>query len=88
MYPVTWTGCTWKASLVFTAVRKGLLIALLTQQNIHSLSSLLISSRQGIADLLMLMAKSLECATLMEEKAFNKDPSLDPVIAPGIQAVC
>lgn len=47
MYPVTWTGHTWRASLVFRAVGKGLLIALLTQQNIHPLSSLLISSRQG-----------------------------------------
>ena len=34
----------------------------------------------------MVMAKSLECAALMEEKAFNKEPSLDPVIVPGIQS--
>lgn len=84
MYPVTWTGHTWKASLVFRAVGKGLLIALLTQQNIHPLSSLLISSRQDRAELLIAMVKSLECAALMEEKAFNKEPSLDPVIVYGI----
>lgn len=35
----------------------------------------------------MVMAKSLECAALMEEKAFNKEPSLDPVIVPGIQTI-
>jgi len=35
----------------------------------------------------MVMAKSLECAALMAEKAFNKEPSLDPVIVPGIQTI-
>lgn len=35
----------------------------------------------------MVMAKSLDCAALMEEKAFNKKPSLDPVIVPGIQTI-
>lgn len=37
-----------------------------------------------MADLLIAMVKSLECAALMQEKAFNKDPSLDPVIVYGI----
>lgn len=36
-----------------------------------------------MADLLTAMVKSLECAALMEEKTFNKEPSLDPVIVHG-----